>query len=86
MLGSSNKIRTTALLDTGATRYSFVDPLMVRCVCDKLQIEPIRLSKPKVIQGFDGQQTLDITHAIYPTMIVHDHKKSITSILIIKLD
>ena len=49
MLKTSNEIKTTTLLDTGATRYSFIDPSMVRYVCDKMQIEFIRLSKPKAI-------------------------------------
>ena len=48
-LGNNEEIETTALLDTGATGYSFVDPAMARRICDKLVIEPIRLSKPKAI-------------------------------------
>ena len=41
MLGNNDEIKTTALLDTGATRYSFVDPAMACRVCDELVIEPI---------------------------------------------
>ena len=55
MLESNNKIKTIALLDTEATEYLFINPSMVRRVCDKLQIKLIRLFKPKVIRGFDGQ-------------------------------
>ena len=40
-LGNNGEIRTTVLLDTGATGYSFVNPAMARCICDKLVIEPI---------------------------------------------
>ena len=85
ILGNSNEMRTTALLDTGATGYSFIDPSMARRVCDKLQIKSIRLSKPKAIRGFDGKQALDVTHAIYPTMTVQEHKETITLMLITKL-
>ena len=49
MLGNNGEIKTTALLDTGATGYSFVDPAMAHHICDKLVIEPIQLSKPKAI-------------------------------------
>ena len=49
ILGNNNKIETTALLDTRATGYSFVDLSMAQRICDDLLIEPIRLSKPKVI-------------------------------------
>lgn len=41
MLRNNGKIKTIALLDTGATRYSFVDLAMARCVCDELVIEAI---------------------------------------------
>ena len=85
ILGNNNEIKTTALLDTGATGYSFVDPTMARRVCDKLQIEPIGLSKPKAIRGFDGKQAPNVTHAIYPTMTVQDHRETTTPMLITKL-
>ena len=84
-LGNNSEIKTTALLDTGATGYSFVDPSMVQRICDKLLIEPIRLSKPKAIRGFDSRQAPDVTHAIYPTMTVQDHSKLTTLMLITKL-
>ena len=63
-LGNNGEIKTTALLDTGATGYSFVDPVMAWRIYDDLLIEPIRLSKPKTIHGFDGKQALQVTHAI----------------------
>ena len=84
-LGNSNEIETTALLDTGATGYSFIDPSMVRRVCDKLQIEPVRLSKPKALRGFNGKQAPNVTHAIYPTMTIQNHKETTTPLLITKL-
>ena len=84
-LGNNSEIETTALLDTGATGYSFVDPSMVRRVCDKLHIEPVRLSRPKALRGFDGKPALNVTHAIYPTMTILDHKETTTPMLITKL-
>ena len=84
-LGNGNEIKITALLNTRATGYSFVDPAMARCICDELIIEPIRLSKPKAIRGFDGKRALDVTHAIYPTMTVQNHRETITPMLITKL-
>ena len=56
-LGNNGEIKTTALLDTGATGYSFVDPVMAHCVCNDPEIELIQLSKPKAIRGFDGKRT-----------------------------
>ena len=85
MLGNNEEIKTTALLDTGVTGYLFIDPSIVRRVCVELQIEPIRLSKPKAIRGFDGKQASNITYAIYPTMTIQDHKETTTPMLITKL-
>ena len=84
-LGNNSEIETTALLDTRATGYSFVDPSMARCVCDKLHIEPVRLSKPKAFRGFDGKPAPNVTHAIYPTMTILDYKETTTPMLITKL-
>ena len=86
MLRNNGEIKTTALLDTGATGYSFVDPVMARRVCDDLEIGPIQLSKPKAIQDFNGKRVLDVTHAIYPTTTVQDHRETVTPMLITKLD
>ena len=58
---------------------------MARCVCAKLQIKLIRLSKPKARQDFNGIQVFDITYAIYPIMTVQRHRKMITPMLITKL-
>ena len=85
-LGNNGEIKTTALLDTKATGYSFVDPVTACQVCNDLAIEPIRLSKPKAIRGFDEKQALSVTHAIYPTMTVQDHRETTTPMLITKLD
>ena len=85
VLGNNGEIRTTALLDTGATGYFFIDPAIARRVCNKLEIEPIRLSKPKAIRGFNGKRAPDVTHAIYLTMTVQDHRETVTPMLITKL-
>ena len=85
MLENNGEIKTTALLDTGATRYLFVDPVMAQRICDDLLIKPIRLSKPKAICGFDGKQAPSVTYAIYPTMTVQDHRETTTPMLITKL-
>ena len=41
MIETRNEIKTTVLLDTGAIGYLFIDLLMIRFVCNKLQIESI---------------------------------------------
>ena len=69
-LGRTNEIKTTFLLDTGATDIAFINLEMARYVYDVLQISFIQLAKPKLIRGFDGKPAPLITYAIYPTLTV----------------
>jgi len=80
-----SKLAFNALVDTDATGYSFIDTVIAQTVCERLQIEPIRLLKPKPLKGFDGRPGRDITHAIYPTMTIHDHVETVTPMLITHL-
>ena len=84
-LGRINKIKIISLLDTGATSITFIDLAMACHMCDVLQIFFIQLAKPKPIRGFDSKPAPPITHAIYPTLIVQSHTKSLAPFLIIKL-
>ena len=85
MLENNEEIKTIALLNIKGTRYSFVDSSMVQRICDNLLIEPIRLSKPKAICGFDGKQTFHVTYAIYLTMTIQDYRNILMLMLITKL-
>ncbi len=41
--------------------------------------------KPKLLKGFDGRPGQAITHAIYPTMTVHEHVETVTPMLVTSL-
>ena len=84
-LGNRNEITLDAFLDTGATGHVFIDESMVRTICEQLQIEPQKLTKPKPVRGFDGRQAPNITHAIYPTMTMQDHRENLLPLLITEL-
>lgn len=79
----SSKLR--ALLDTGATGYSFIDEVVAQIVCNGFGIEPVCLLKPKPLRGFDGQRAEPITHAIYPSLSVQHHTENTAPMLITKL-
>ena len=81
-LGNSEEIKVMGLLDTGATGHVFIDETTARKVCEKLQISPQRLTRPKPVKGFDGKRGKDITHAIYPTLTVQDHMETVAPLLI----
>ena len=84
-LGRMNEIKTTSLLDMGATGIAFIDLAMARHVCDVLKISFIQLAKPKPIKEFDSKSAPSITHAIYPTLTVQGHTKLLAPFLITKL-
>ena len=84
-LGRINKIKTTFLLNTGATGIAFIDLEMARHVCDVLKISFIQLAKPKPIREFNGKPVSLITYAIYLTLTVQGNTKSLAFFLITKL-
>ena len=79
-----NKIKVTTLVDTCATGFGFIDEKFAEIVCERLEIQPQRLTKPKPIQGFDGRAARPVTHAIYFTLSVGNHTKSLALLLITK--
>ena len=84
-LGNQEEIELVTLLDTGATGHAFIDEKMVRTICERLQLSPQRLTKPKPVRGFDGRLGKPITHAIYPTLIVQNYRETISPLLITQL-
>ena len=84
-LDRMNEIKITSLLDTGATGIAFIDLTMARHVYDVLKISFIQLAKLKPIKRFDSKPAPPITHAIYPTLTVQGHTKSLAPFLITKL-
>ena len=84
-LGRMNEIKTTSLLDIGATSIAFIDLKIARHVCDVLKIFCIQLAKPKLIKRFDDKPASLITHTVYPTLMVQSHTKLLAFFLITKL-
>ncbi|SLM34528.1 t18348probable pol truncated-rice blast fungus magnaporthe gypsy retrotransposon [Lasallia pustulata] len=85
---SSGKGKYTelALVDTGSTVYTVVDEQLATEICERLNIEPVRLLKPRPVCGFNGQLSRKpITHAIYPTLMVNGHIEKTAPMLLTKL-
>jgi hypothetical protein len=66
----NKKVPLRVLIDTGATGYRFIDERTAQEVCSALGIQPILLSRPKPIRGFNGRLVKPITHAIYPSLTI----------------
>lgn len=83
---NDKKVMLKALVDTGATGYSFIDETTAYRICEELDLTPIPLSKPKPIKGFDGHLAAKpITHAIYPGIIIQNHSELTAPMLITPL-
>ena len=80
-----NKIKAITLVNTYATGFGFIDEKFAVIICEKLEIQPQRLTKSKPIQGFDGRAARPIIHAIYPMLSMQNHTKSLALLLIRKL-
>ena len=74
-----------ALLDTGATGYSFIDDRAAHILCNHLQISFIPLSRPRLLKAYDGRPAEPITHAIYPTFTVQNLVEHTTPMLVTRL-
>ena len=83
-LFNNNKRNTVkALIDTGATEYTFIDEMTAYIICEDLEISLIPLLKSKSVKGFDEHLIKrPITHAIYPGLTVQDHSE-LTALMLI---
>ena len=82
-LGNRNKISTYSFLDTGATEVVFINKIIVRNVCNALQILFIPLiTKSKPLKRFDKRPAKPITHAIYPILTVQDYSTLLAPMLV----
>ena len=66
--------------------YTVINEIIVFEVCKQLQIESYSLSKLKSLRNYDEQLIKKlITHCLLFTLNVHDHKKDLCFIFIIKI-
>ena len=81
----NRKIPLKVLIDTGATGYRFIDEYITQEVCLILDIQPLPLSRPKPIRGFNSRLVKPITYTIYLNLTVQSHSKRIAPLLITRL-
>jgi len=88
ILSSLEKIfRSFALIDIKVTDMTFIDDSLVSELCERFDIQSISLFKSKSIHLYD--KTLDrrsITHALYISVTIQEHKNEMMSLLITRLD
>jgi len=88
ILSSLEKIfRSFALINTEVIDMTFIDKSLMSELCERFDIQSISLSKSKLIQLYD--ETSDwklITHALYTSIMIQEHKNEIMFLLITHLD
>ncbi len=88
ILSSLKKIfKFFALIDTEVTDMTFINESLMSKLCERFDIQSISLSKSKLIQLYDEIfDQKSITHALYTSIIIQEHKNEMMSLLITHLD
>ncbi len=83
--GEFFKLRS--LIDSDSTIYILIHTKLVDQICQKLEIQLIRLAKEKLIREYDGKLARKIIiHKILLNLTVESHKKLTVSMLIADID
>ncbi len=88
ILNSLEKIfRSFALIDTKVIDMIFIDESLMSELCERFDIQSISLSKSKLIRSYDEiSDWKSITHALYTSIMIQEHKNEMMSLLITCLD
>ena len=81
-----NKYHTKTMINLDCIEYAFIDINVAHEVCKFLNIEFLKLNKSRELKEFDERKNKNVIHAIYSSMIIEDHTKSSTFLMIIKFD
>ena len=85
--GKRRHVLEDSLVDCGCTgAHTVINEAIIPEICEKLGIEPLPLSTPKPLRGYDGKLSeKPITHFILPALIVNGHRESTCPMLIAPL-
>jgi len=76
-----------SLIDSDSVAHMLIHVNLVNRVCKKLEIQPISLTKEKLIRDYDEKISKKIiTHKILLNLIIKSHKKLTVSMLIADID
>ncbi len=88
ILNSLEKIfRFLALINIEVTDMTFINESLMSELCERFDIQSILLSKSKLIQSYNEiSDWKSITHALYTSIMIQEHKNEIMLLLITRLD
>jgi hypothetical protein len=85
-LHNDSEYKIKAMIDNDCIDYSFIDIVIAQKVCDSLKISSLKLNKLREVKNYDERRNKNIIHVIYSFMIIQNHTKSFTFMMITKLD
>jgi hypothetical protein len=85
ILNDENLYLIKAMIDNDCIDYLFVNNIIVRKICETLNINSIKLNKSRKMKDYDKRISELITHAIDFRMTIRNCVESFTFLLITKL-
>lgn len=77
--GQVENENVVALVDTGASGLAFVS----QALCNRINLQPIPLSAPIALVGFEGTKNSEITHEVTLRLALRNHVEIITAYIIL---
>jgi hypothetical protein len=85
ILDDENQYLIKAMINNDCINYSFINNIIVRKICETLNISSIKLNKSRKMKDYNERMSELITHVIYLRMTIKDHVENFISLLITKL-
>ncbi len=83
LISQNESFNLRSLIDSDSAVYTIIHINLVNRVCKELKIQPISLTKKKLIKEYDEKiSKKTITHKILLNLIIESHKKLTVSMLI----
>jgi predicted aspartyl protease len=82
---NGRSVSTTALGDTGANGFIFIDTDLAVLLCESLGLRTIRLPRECPVQGFNGKAGNPITHAVLLTLLIDGRRQLTIPMLVVDL-
>ncbi len=83
LISQNESFSLRSLIDSDSAVYTIIHINLVNRVCKELKIQPISLTKEKLIKEYDEKiSKKTITHKILSNLIIESHKKLTVSMLI----
>ena len=78
-------LKLMALIDTDSSVNVLIDTHTAHQICEREGIEPLPLSRPKMTQDWNGNQTETIARAIYARLSINGHYEDLCPLAIASL-